>query len=209
MSWEDSLILDRGEKIVQSWEGDHEHHMTVMVDTFLGKRPKTVKQSKKGILVLTNRKLVWLEQRGIFGKSYHSRITIPLEDVKGISRGGAIIKYVSITDSQGEHTFHLVKPRVMKDEEFDSFKQIIFEQVEARKREIEAMKRKERVHIMIDFSFLKNYMEKGGMILQTFKCPECGAPIKLPEKGNSTKCDHCGKVMYARDVFQKIKELIG
>jgi len=180
-----------------------------MEDTFLGKRPKTVKQSKKGILVLTNRKLVWLEQRGIFSKSYHPLITILLEDVKGISRGGAIIKYVSITDSQGEYIFHLWEPPVINDEQFNLFKQIIYEQIEARKREIEAMKRKERVHIMIDFSFLKNYMEKGGMILQTFKCPECGAPIKLPEKGNSTKCDHCGKVIYAQDIFQKIKELIG
>jgi len=196
MSWEDSLILEKGEKIIQSWKG-------YWIIPFL------LKQSRKGILVLTNRKLVWLEQRGILSKSYHPLITIPLEDIRGLSRGGAIIKYVSIARSQGEHIFRLVKPRVRKNEEFNLFKQIIFEQVEARKREIEAMKRKERVHIMIDFSFLKNYMEKGGMILQTFKCPECGAPIKLPEKGNSTKCDHCGKVIYAQDVFQKIKELIG
>ena len=196
MSWEDSLILEKGEKIIQSWKG-------YWIIPFL------LKQSRKGILVLTNRKLVWLEQRGILSKSYHPLITIPLEDIRGLSRGGAIIKYVSIARSQGEHIFRLVKPRVRKNEEFNLFKQIIFEQVEARKQEIEAMKRKERVHIMIDFSFLKNYMEKGGMILQTFKCPECGAPIKLPEKGNSTKCDHCGKVIYAQDVFQKIKELIG
>jgi DNA-directed RNA polymerase subunit RPC12/RpoP len=40
------------------------------------------------------------------------------------------------------------------------------------------------------------------------KCPECGAPIKMPDSGNQTKCEHCGNTVLAQDIFDKIKSLI-
>jgi DNA-directed RNA polymerase subunit RPC12/RpoP len=51
-------------------------------------------------------------------------------------------------------------------------------------------------------------MEKGGLIMQVFKCPECGATVDFPKSGNETKCSHCGKSIYAQDVFEKVKGLI-
>jgi len=209
LSWESAIILKEGEKIVHHWEGDYETGTTVMVQK--GKyikryTPKEVKQRKNGVLILTNQRIVWVEKRGIFGKSFHTIFEMPLEHLKGISMGGAIIKYVSITDAECEHTFHL---RGIGSREVESFKRIVFEQVEARKRYLEAEKRKERVHILIDFSFIKSYIEKGGLVMQTFKCPECGAPVKLPESGNQVICSHCGSTIYAQDIFEKVKALIG
>ena len=52
-------------------------------------------------------------------------------------------------------------------------------------------------------------MERGGLILETVKCPECGAPVKLPEVGNYVVCEHCGNTIYAQDIFEKVKELTG
>jgi len=150
--------------------------------------------------------MVWIEKRGIFGKSFHTIFEMPLEQLKGISMGGAIKKYVSVTDAEGENIFHLSG---IGSKELDSFKNIIFEQVEARKQYLEAEKRKERVHVLLDFSFIKNYMEKGGLVLQTVRCPNCGAPMKLPESGSEVVCSHCASTIYAQDIFEKIKALIG
>jgi len=209
LSWQSSIMLRKGERIVCYWSGDCETSQTVVVQK--GKyvkryKPHEVKERKNGFLVLTNERLVWLEQRGIFGKSYHALFEMPLEHLKGISMGGAIMKYVSITDAEGEQTFHLMG---IGSRELDSFKQTVFEQVEARKRSLEEEKQKDRVHILLDFSFLKSYMEKGGLVLQTFKCPECGASVKFPDAGSQTVCGHCGANIYANDVFKKIKDLIG
>jgi hypothetical protein len=78
-----------------------------------------------------------------------------------------------------------------------------------RREEIEAEKRKERVQVLLDFSSLKEYMEKGGLVLQKTKYPECGAPMALPTSGSQTKCEHCGSTVYTQDIFEKVKSLIG
>lgn len=52
-------------------------------------------------------------------------------------------------------------------------------------------------------------LEKGGLVLQKTRCPECGAPISLPTTGSQTKCEHCGSIVYAQDIFEKVKSLIG
>lgn len=207
VSWRDALILEENEDVVCFWGGIYEAQMTVVEQTWLGKHPATVKQRDKGVLVLTSRKLVWIEERGTFGRSYHPLLVIPLENLRGISMGGAFLKYVSISDVQGEYLFHL--GGVRNEIELSSFKEIVFDQITARKQELETEKKKERVHVLLDFSFLKSYMEKGGLTMQTYKCPECGASMKLPETGNEIKCDHCGNMVYAQDIFEKVKLLVG
>jgi ribosomal protein S27AE len=158
-----------------------------------------------GILALTSRRLVFFEERGIFDHSHHLLFTLSLEHVVGISMGGAILKYVSISDSSGEYVFHLLTPSVANENELNEFKRAIYEQVNARKHELDAEKKKERVHIVLDFSFLRSYIEKGGLALQKVSCPECGAPVKLPESGNQMICEHCKSTIYAADVFEKVK----
>lgn len=207
MSWQDALFLEKNEEVIKFWRGDYEARMTAMEDTWLGKQPTTVKQKKNGMLVLTNRKLVWIEERGFLFKSYHPVITIPLENLRGISMGGAIMKYVSIADTKGEYVFHL--SGVGNERKLRIFKAYVFNQVDARKQELETEKKRARISVLLDFSFLKSYMEKGGLIMQTVKCPNCGAPIKLPQSGNQTECEHCGSSIYAQDIFEKVKALIG
>jgi len=205
-AWEDALILEKGEKVIQSWEGNYEIQEKAMVNAGYGPRSTTVKKKKNGILALTNRKLVFIEERGIFSISYHHLISIPIESLGGISMGGFVSKYVSISDSQKEYIFHLGG---VDEEGLGSFKKILNDQAITRKKELEAEKKKERFHVMLDFSFLKNYMDKGGLNLQILKCPECGAKIKLPESGDQTTCQHCRSTIYAQDIFEKVKALIG
>ncbi len=44
----------------------------------------------------------------------------------------------------------------------------------------------------MDFSTIRDLLEKGGVVLYTVKCPNCGAPLELPERGSKIRCEHCG-----------------
>jgi len=204
----DVIVLEGGEEILTSWEGNVETiGKTVVTRGRYVKRHRVVeaRERENGILVLTNRRLLWVTKRGIFGTSYHVTHEIPLEDVKGVSCGGAIFKYICIKDSESEYRFHLSGVY----SSIEKFNPIIRTAMETRKKEIESEKRKARVHVMLDFSSLKDYMKKGGLVLQTVKCPVCSGPLKLPELGNQTTCEHCGNTVYAQDIFEKVKALIG
>jgi len=170
------------------------------------KRIEDAKERKSGFLVLTNQRLLFLEEHGVFGKSYHQVLSIPLIKVGGISMGGTLNPFVSIADDVETHMFHLSG---IGKNQFEPFRSLIIDECRKRREEIEAEKKKERVQVVLDFSALKEYMEKGGLVLQKTKCPECGAPMALPTVGNQTKCEHCGSTIYAQDIFEKVKSLIG
>lgn len=207
MSWEGSILLEKGEKILTSWRGNREMTEKVVVrGSYGGKRIEDAKERKNGLLVLTNQRLLFLEEHGVFGKSYHQVLAVPLLKVQGISMGGMLVPFVSIADDMGTHMFHIAG---VGKNDFEPFKQLIMDHCRKRREDIEAEKRKERVQVVLDFSSLKDYMEKGGLVLQKTKCPECGAPMALPTTGNQTKCEHCGSTVYAQDIFEKVKSLIG
>jgi ribosomal protein S27AE len=206
MSWENSIFLEKDEKILNSWRGNREMTEKVVIRGSFGQPMQKAKERKNGVLVLTNQKLLFLEEHGVFGKSYHQVLMIPLMKVGGISMGGMLMPFISIADDMENHMFHLVG---IGKNEFGSFRQLIMDQCRQRREEIEAEKKRERVQVVLDFSTLKDYMDKGGLVLQKTKCPECGAPIELPTVGNQISCQHCGSVVYAQDIFEKVKSLIG
>jgi len=203
MSWQDSLFLEENEKIIQDWRGNQEVSERVVERRSFGrKRISKAKERTSGYLVMTNQKLAFLEEHGLFGKSYHQTLTIPLENIQGVSQGGALYKFISITDDLGRHVFHLRA-------QFNEFRKAVMEAVKQRRQELAKAKRKERVHVVIDFSSLRDYATKGGLTLQSIRCPECNAPAQLPDSGNQIECKHCGNMIYAEDIMEKIKALIG
>ena len=44
---------------------------------------------------------------------------------------------------------------------------------------------KEHAQIIIDFSSLKDVMSKGGIVMTSYRCPECNGRLDLPEVGRS------------------------
>jgi len=66
-------MLDRAEQVVHSWNGDYEKpYKTMRADHRRRQfREKEETKSKKGVLVLTNQRILWFERRGLIGKSYH------------------------------------------------------------------------------------------------------------------------------------------
>lgn len=203
-----AVIVEEGEKLLHQWSGTREIRGTKVVS---GNTVGTADQ-EPGTLVLSTRKLCWLAKRSEgFWKQVTSMIVvheIPLEDIRGISGGTGdsshwrFVTKTSVVDGKRENVFLLCQAFL------EVFKPIVENAIMIRRKEIDEEKMKERLHVMLDFSFLKTYMEKGGIVMQVLKCPECGGTVEFPKSGNETKCSHCGKTIYAQDVFEKLKSLL-
>jgi len=203
-----AVIAEKGEKLLHQWEGSRAVLETKVV------KGNTVETTKwePGFLLLSTQRLLWLERRvsGLLKKVTSLLVVyeIPLREIRGISgdsgdsRNWHSPKNISVVDNKGKNTFLLQYAFL------ELFKPITGNAIEIRRKEIEAEKKKERLHVMLDFSFLKTYMEKGGIIMQVLKCPECGATIEFPKSGTETTCSHCGKTIYAQDIFEKVKSLL-
>jgi len=133
MSWSSSLILNQGEQVVHSWEGvynePHEVHDT---QKRLIRKDRTIvretTEHEGGVLVLTNQRLIWVEKRGHIGKSYHPVFEIYLRTLQGISMGGTVFKYVTITDNVRQYQFNLKR---VGSKEVESFRDMILRQKES------------------------------------------------------------------------------
>lgn len=203
-----AVITQEGEKLLHQWGGTKVIKEKKVIE---GTTIETIKV-EQGVLLLSTQRLRWLarRERGFWKKVVFFLVVheIPLEDVKGVSgdtgdsREWQSLKKMSVVDSRGENTFNL------KYAFLEVFKPIVENAIEIRRKEIAKEKKKERLHVMLDFSFLKTYMEKGGLVMKVLKCPECGASIEFPESGTQTKCSHCGKTIYAQDIFEKVKSLL-
>jgi len=165
----------------------------------------TLKSSVTGYFVATNQRLVFVERRGIMNYSYHCRLSIPLEKIIGTSAGGWWTKYLTVTDSDGlEYRFPIINE---KENEMRNMLDLLIHQRRTTLEE-EEKERGKKAQVLIDFSFLRSKIEKGGLLLTEISCPYCGGRVNLPETGNICKCSHCQREMYAVDIFEKIKQLL-
>jgi len=151
-----------------------------------------------------NQEIKSLEQKGVF----------PLESIRDIGKGDfeiiiyanerkQVLKSCKIMSCSGEPP--ALPGTYTPDSAFVYFRNRIVQQINERRQELE----RKKAPVLIDFSFLKTFIEKGGIMLTILKCPHCSAPIKMPKNGTETKCDHCGSAIYAQDIFEKVKALIG
>ena len=204
-----AVFREKGEKLLYQWEGTRR----VLTDSVTGGKVHA-ENWETGILLLSTQKLRWLERRVRTQKVQPFLVVyeMPLQEIRGISgeTGNSddweasvrVLMDMYVVDKQGEHKFRLHYAFL------EMFKPIIEKAVEIRKKEVEAEKKKERLHVMLDFSFLKTYMEKGGLIMQVLKCPHCSGTIEFPESGTKIKCSYCGKTIYAQDIFEKVRSLL-
>ncbi len=175
MSWQNALILNAGEHVLHSWKGDCERRKKELVEKrgLIRKKYETkeAKHITSGVLVLTNQRLLWLERRGMLSKTYRASFEINLRELLGITAGGAIKKWVSITDRDAEYVFHLNK---VGKKEIEPFRDMIMRQVEKLKEASAAPAVQKEVVtrevVMIPCKYC------GGLMPQTSTfCPGCGA----------------------------------
>jgi len=178
MSWQKALILNPNEHVLHSWEGDCERrYKTVVPEKGLVRTKYVSKEAKErhsGVLVLTNQRLLWLERRGMLSKTHRASSEINLRELQGITCGGAIKKWISITDNNAEYVFHL--SRVGK-KEIEPFRDMILRQVEKLKetttKETTTKEVVTREVVMIPCEYCGSLMPQTSIF-----CPNCGARRK-------------------------------
>ncbi|HEY3420773.1 MAG TPA: hypothetical protein VGK23_09490 [Methanomassiliicoccales archaeon] len=173
-----------------------------------------------GYLLASNHKVYFIKSSGLFNKVYTVSDMVAYENMGGVSFKEAFFeKFILINSQLGGDSMSL---KFMELTEADpltlnrkgspslqGIQQLLNQTAQKRLQEIEDEKRKEKIQYVLDFSFLKAEMEKGGLVIQTIKCPSCHANITLPSNGSDMKCQYCGSMVYAKDVFEKMKALIG
>lgn len=178
MSWLSALVLNDGEKLVHSWNGILTHHIVVRKvhhRRLLSDKVHTAKKKEhqKGILALTNQRLLWLQRRGRIKKSYHLTHHIELSKLSAVSMGGTLFKYVTLSDGEDTYQFNLSK---VGSKEFEYFKDMVLRQKEQVSTTVVPQASKQvitREVVLIPCNYCKGLMPQTSIF-----CPNCGAPRK-------------------------------
>lgn len=167
-----------------------------------------------GILVVTSQRVAFLEQRAApRGRpdDYRVRDVFDLECVRSASVGlignKEPILLVSY-DQGGKFKERGYYGKGLEAGNLEHARAMLHNVITARAREVEEQRRRDRVQVVVDFSFLKGQLEKGGLAVTAVKCPNCSASVTLPAEGEFLKCAYCGSTIHAADVFEKLKGLI-
>jgi hypothetical protein len=168
-------------------------------------------EERKGLLVFTNQNMIFMQQQGAWSSNYSQALRIPLENISGIVTGGTLIQHIRIRVGAGgfseEHHFDTFQGE-------NGFMQVGVVQTEINMvlkeaREYEKrLKEREHIHVVFDFSALKDEMTKGGLVMSAYNCPNCNAMVDIPETGKVLICKHCGTPIKPVDIFEKIKSLM-
>ena len=134
---EKTIILEDGEMFVNIWKALYFRPQKVMkgdyqLITLGGRRGRTYREGGRrgkektipdsGRLVLTNKRLIWLQQRGTLKKTIHPIFEIPVSNISGISIQGRITKRINISDGVREYQF-----RIGGDEKITEFQKSVNE----------------------------------------------------------------------------------
>jgi hypothetical protein len=173
-----SLLLQSGEQTVHSWNALLTNKVVVrkVERGMIRNKVRTGKQNEhqKGVLVLTNRRLAWMQRHGRFNKSYHLTNEIPLEHLSGIAMGGTLFKYVTLSNGQDTYQFNI---KDVGSKEFQYFKDMIMRQrdnalASASQSHVTREVIKTEV-VMISCEYCKALMPQTSIY-----CPSCAAPRK-------------------------------
>ena len=150
-------------------------------------------------------------------------LSIPLEKIEGCTVAKEIAPFTVRSGKAVEVVFPVVREATAGELLYiyagveGPWKHFVFELLDARRwrdeierlraARVEELRRRERP-VIVDFSALRDILERGGISTFIPKCPNCGAPIQLPESGESVKCPYCGATIYAKDVLEQLKELL-
>jgi hypothetical protein len=163
-----------------------------------------------GLMIITNQRVIVLCKGGMFSRGYTLSYSANLEDITSIAMGkaGWVDTLMIMQTGQGIEFSDLnsFKPSIRA--LFPIFNNTLSQRKNQIRVEQERERAKERVQVVLDFSSLKDVMSKGGMVMTTYKCPNCSGKLDLPASGQVLTCRYCGVPIKPVDVFEKIKDLL-
>jgi DNA-directed RNA polymerase subunit RPC12/RpoP len=160
-----------------------------------------------GAIVLTSHRVLFQHISGLMTKRTFTVLDVPLPAVREVKRERGFPKAKLVLIAQGEGYSGLPRIEIEVDSA-ERWVSMISSQISSRRLEIEEEKRKSRIQYVVDFSFLKAQMERGGIALTSLKCPSCGASVQMPAEGSQFKCVYCGSMVQSQDVYERMKGLL-
>jgi hypothetical protein len=136
-SWGSSVALEKDEKIVDSWRGTREIMDETSEGSSEGKKVWKVKEKRKGFLVLTNQRLLFLDEQQVVENNYDQVVAVPLVDVSGMWMERVPVRSIPEKEGFETHAFRLVK--VGNKGEFEEFKRLIEEYSQIKKNTTEGI----------------------------------------------------------------------
>jgi len=210
------VSLEIDDELVWSWPGSAWVRVPVALQPLVGQVLPARFAQHAGQLFLTNERLIWL-QEGIFN------FEVPLED---------LTSFIAASTYQGSNESCIMlrsarknvdawlklwlwwgtraNVEIAKDNRaFTRVQGMIFGQQRKKRERVLKEKQREHVQVVLDFSSIRDTLSKGGVVISTFKCPQCSGPLELPETGKQTTCKYCGASIKPVDIFDKIKNIVG
>jgi len=221
LDWRDVIFLKPGERIEFQCGN-------VQLDQFKGpgKWEFYPSDSSKGLLVFTNKRILFIttyDQPQLW-------LEIPHSEVGRFEPGVWQTRTGFFGTSSLTHRELMVRPKGWQvgDQPTASFQFLTENSLEEATKQLrkcletfekelqeesEKSRRIEVVHRgavgVVDFSQLASMMGQKGLVLQVIQCPNCLGKVDVPKVGNLAKCQYCGKDIYAVDIFDKFKGLLG
>jgi len=214
-----SLILMPGEPVSAGWKACYELPKSAL-SSRSGFVEASFPTSVDGFLVLTDRRMVFIASRGLMVTKHEVALSIDYEDILGVECVSGIsqklrISYKWSATPAAFHTFSdasasAVNLMTSGDEIIppDLIKEDLVMRIENRLMKMEEERKMEKTQLILDFSFLKSILEKGGVVMQSMRRPSCGAILQIPKLGTTVKCDYCGTSVNAIDIFERIRGLL-
>jgi hypothetical protein len=152
-----------------------------------------------------------MQQEGSFSLDYAQALRIPIESIAGLVTGGTLVKHIRFTvgvaGASQQREFSLFQGTQIENDIFAVRAEIERHLKQARENK-KLQKERANVQVILDFSSLKDAMSKGGLVMSTYKCPNCNGMVDIPEAGKVLLCKYCGIPIKPVDIFEKIKSLI-
>lgn len=168
-------------------------------------------ESHKGLLVFSDDNMIFMQQEGNFSSDYAQALRISIGSIAGLVTGGSLIKHIRFTigvaGASQQYEFSLFQGIQMGNDIIGVREEIEKHLKQARVSK-KAQNEKANVKIILDFSSLKDAMSKGGLVMSTYKCPNCNGMVDIPEAGKVLLCKYCGTPIKPVDIFEQIKSLI-
>jgi hypothetical protein len=203
----EAILLPEDEKIISVWPG-----MRCTLNISSNRFDKY-----PSLLYLTNKRLIWIQKK-LFN------FDLPLEDItsfllvewkiQGVlsshqERGISIKSTSRNIDELIEFKIGSPTGKIQSGKypfTFETIKKTVEKTTQNRRKEIQQAKK--RIQVILNFSSLKKTIEKGELIMTTFKCPSCNAMLPIPDHGKLLICEYCNAPIKATDIFEKIKTLL-
>jgi hypothetical protein len=163
------------------------------------------------VMIVTNQRVIVASKNGMFlSKNYSVSYTANLEDITSLAMGKAGLVDTLMIMHTGQNIefsdLNSFKPSIRA--LFPTFNTAISQKKNQIRLEQERIQSQQRVQIVLDFSALKDVMSKGGLVMTSYKCTNCGGKLEIPEAGQVLSCKYCGISIKPVDIFEKIKNLL-